>query len=118
MGAVCDNMIEESDIRSGQHFVESWLIWRQIVLFRQSGGHRSKLIPLSRVTKTPPRGTVIGYMSREMMCTSQAHGLESLSIVPSRTDRERAEYGAQMQFVPILRTNILHEARVTKYQRK
>ena len=45
-------------------------------------------------------------------------GLESLSIGPSQTDHERAEYGAQMQFVPILRTNILHEARVTEYQRK
>ena len=30
----CDNLIEESDVRSGHHFVESWLIWRQIVLCR------------------------------------------------------------------------------------
>ena len=24
---------EESDVRSGHHFLKSWLIWRQIVLF-------------------------------------------------------------------------------------
>ena len=56
MGRVCENLIEESDICSCHHFMESWLIWRQIVLFRQSGDHRSKLIPLSRMTKTTPRG--------------------------------------------------------------
>ena len=31
----------------------------EAVLFRQSGDHPSKLIPLTRVTKTPPRGTGI-----------------------------------------------------------
>ena len=50
VGGVCDNLIEESDVRSDHHFVEDWLIWRQIS-FRQSGDRRSKLIPLSRVTK-------------------------------------------------------------------
>ena len=38
---VCDNLIKELDVRSGNHFVENWLIWRQIVLFRQSGDHCS-----------------------------------------------------------------------------
>ena len=37
VGGVCDNLIEELDVRSGHHFVESWLIWKQIVLFHQSG---------------------------------------------------------------------------------
>ena len=59
VGGVCDNLIEELDVCSGHYFVASWLIWRQIVLFRQSGDHRSKLIPLTGVTKTPPRGTGI-----------------------------------------------------------
>ena len=36
MGRVCNNLIEELDVRNGHHFMESWLIWRQIVLFRQS----------------------------------------------------------------------------------
>ena len=47
------------------------------------------MIPLSRITKTPPRETCICEPREDV-------GLRSLSIGPSRTDHERVEYEARV----------------------